>query len=55
MVKIKLLDLFNVRFENMEGMINTEISKLESEGFKITEVKILGDSLKNASIFLVYE
>lgn len=55
MVKVKLVDLFNVKFEQMENKINDEISKLESKGNKVTQVKIIGDSLKSASIFLIYE
>lgn len=55
MVKVKLIDLFNVKFEQMENKINEEIGKLESSGHKVIQVKILGDSLKSASIFLIYE
>jgi hypothetical protein len=55
MVKVKLIDLFNVKFEQMEGKINQEILSLENSGFKVKEVKLLGDSLKNAGIFLIYE
>ena len=55
MVKVKLIDLFNIRFEQMENKINQEISTLEEEGFSVREVKVLGDSLKNAGIFIVYE
>ena len=55
MVKIKIVDLFNVKFEMMENKINEEIAKLESNRHKITKVKILGESLKSASVFLVYE
>lgn len=55
MVKVKLVDLFNVKFEQMENKINDEIAKIEKQGFKVTQVKILGESLKSASIFLIYE
>lgn len=55
MVKVKLIDLFNVRFEQMENKINQEISEIESEGNKIKEIKFLGDSLKNAGVFIIYE
>jgi hypothetical protein len=55
MVKVKLIDLFNVRFEQMENKINQEITALEEDGVTIKEVKVLGDSLKNAGIFIIYE
>ncbi|MFW6286024.1 MAG: hypothetical protein ACOC16_02780 [Nanoarchaeota archaeon] len=55
MVKVKLIDLFNVKFEQMEEKINQEILTLENSGFIVKEVKLLGDSLKNAGIFLIYE
>ncbi len=54
MIKIKLIDLFSVRFEQMENKINTEVRAIEDEGNTIKEVKVIGDSLKNAGIFIVY-
>lgn len=54
MVRIKLIDLFNVKFEQMEDKINKEISQIEAAGNKIKEVKVIGDSLKNAGVFIVY-
>ncbi len=54
MVKIKLIDLFNVKFEQMENKINKEMSEIELEGNTIKEVKVIGDSLKNAGVFIVY-
>lgn len=55
MVQIKLIDLFNVRFEQMEEKINSEIKKIEDKGHTITELKFIGDSLKNAGVFIVYQ
>ena len=55
MVRIKLIDMFNVKFERMEEKINEEISAIEGQGKTVKEVKILGDSLKNAGVFLIYE
>ncbi|MCH8520271.1 MAG: hypothetical protein LAT82_05970 [Nanoarchaeota archaeon] len=54
MVQIKLIDLFNVRFEQMEDKINSEIKALETQGHTIQEIKIIGDSLKNTGIFVLY-
>lgn len=53
-MKIKLIDLFSVRFEQMENLINKEMKALELEGNTIKEVKVIGDSLKNAGVFIVY-
>ncbi|MFP4401801.1 MAG: hypothetical protein ACLFPL_01080 [Candidatus Nanoarchaeia archaeon] len=55
MVQVKLIDLFNVRFEQMEEKINSEIKKVEENGHTISQVKIIGDSLKNAGVFVLYE
>jgi hypothetical protein len=51
--QIKLVDLFNVRFEQMENRINEEINAIEEAGNNIKEVKLIGDSLKNAGVFIV--
>lgn len=53
-MKIKLIDLFSVRFEQMENLVNKEMKALELEGNTIKEVKVIGDSLKNAGVFIVY-
>jgi hypothetical protein len=53
--QIKLVDLFNVRFEQMENRINEEINAIEEAGNNIKEVKLIGDSLKNAGVFIVYQ
>lgn len=55
MTKVKLIDLFNVRFEQMENKINEELETLEKSGADIKEVKTIGDSLKNAGILVIYE
>ena len=54
MFRIKLIDLFNVKFEQMEERINQELQDLESQGYTIKEIKVLGDSLKNAGVFVAY-
>ena len=55
MIRIKIVDLYNVKFEQMEGKVNQEIIALESKGNTVIHVKVLGDSLKSACIFLIYE
>ena len=53
-MKIKLIDLFNIKFEQMESKINGEIKIIEAAGNTIKEIKVIGDSLKNAGVFIVY-
>lgn len=54
MQRIKLIDLFNIKFEQMEEKINSEIEALESQGYTVSDIRVLGDSLKNAGVFVVY-
>ena len=54
MARIKLVDLFNIKFEEMESKINQEIEALEKAGHEIQDVRVLGDSLKNAGVFVIY-
>ena len=54
MVKVKLVDLYNIRFEDMEAKINDELSKIESSGCEIVEIKTIGDSLQKCAVFIVY-
>ncbi len=55
MQKIKLIDLYNVKFSEMENNINSELSALEEKWHNIKEVKFLWDQLKNWAVFIVYE
>lgn len=55
MQRIKLIDLFNIKFSEMEDHINQEIKSLEDQGYKVDEVKFLGDQLKNWAVFIVYK
>jgi biotin operon repressor len=55
MARIKLVDLFNIKFEEMETKINKEIESLEMAGHEVNDVRVLGDSLKNAGVFIVYD
>ena len=54
-MKVKLIDLFGVKYDEMESKINREISKLQEEGCKIQEIKPIGDNLSKCVIFVVYE
>lgn len=54
MVKVKLVDLYNVKFEDMESKINAEVEKIENSGNDILEIKTIGDSLQKCAVFIVY-
>ncbi|MCA9460425.1 MAG: hypothetical protein KC550_07805 [Nanoarchaeota archaeon] len=55
MKKVKVIDLFNVKFDMMESTVNNELKKLQEEGCQVLEVKPIGDSLNKCSIFIIYE
>lgn len=55
MVKVKLLELFDIKFNRMEQKINKEIDKLKDKKADIKEVKFIGDSLQKSAVFIVYE
>lgn len=55
MKKVKVIDLFGVRYDNMEEMINGELEALQAEGKTITEVKVMGQKLSQCAVFVVYE
>lgn len=55
MKKVKVIDLFGVKYDQMEIKINGVLEDLQNEGAKIIDVKILGDKLSQCSVFVVYE
>lgn len=55
MKKVKLIDLFGVKYDEMEKKINDEISSLDQNGKKIIEIKPIGDNLSKCVIFVLYE
>ena len=54
MKRVKVIDLFNVRFNEMEDKINQILEEVETKG-KIIDVKPIGDNLNKCAIFVVYE
>ncbi len=54
MKKVKVIDLFNVKYDEMEGKINSVLETLQSEGKEVVETKIIGDSLNKCAVFVVY-
>ena len=54
-MKVKIIDLFGVKYDDMESKINSEIARLQDEGATIQEVKPIGDNLSKCVIFVTYE
>ncbi len=55
MVKqVKVIDLFNVKYDEMEGKINSVLSELQGSGKTVEEVRTIGDSLNKCAVFVVY-
>lgn len=55
MKKVKVIDLFGIKYDQMEIKINNVLHDLQSSGAKVIDVKILGDKLSQCSVFVVYE
>lgn len=55
MKKIKVIDLFGVKYDLMEEKINGVLSDLQNEGAIIVDVKIIGEKLSQTSVFIVYQ
>ena len=54
MKKVKIIDLFNVKFDQMQVKINSELEELQ-QSHKVLEVKTIGDSLNKCAVFVIYE
>ena len=50
----KVIDLFYVKYDEMEGKINSILGSLQNEGKTIDEVKVIGDSLNKCAVFVVF-
>ena len=55
MKKMKVIDLFGVKYDQMEGMINKHLDELQEQGAKIIDVKIMGQKLSQTAVFVYYE
>ncbi|MGB1247592.1 MAG: hypothetical protein ACPG4Z_01810 [Chitinophagales bacterium] len=55
MKKMKVIDLFGVKYDQMEDRINDVLGELQSSGATILDVKVMGDKLSQCSIFVYYE
>lgn len=55
MVKVKLIELFDIKFNKMEQKINREIDRLKEKKAEIKDVRIIGDSLQKSAAYIIYE
>lgn len=55
MKKIKVIDLFGVKYDLMEEKINGVLSGLQNDGATVVDVKIIGEKLSQTSVFILYE
>ena len=55
MRKMKVIDLFGVKYDQMEDMINKELEELQANGAKVLDVKIMGQKLSQTAVFVYYE
>jgi hypothetical protein len=55
MKKVKVIDLFGIKYDQMEIKINNVLSELQSSGATVIDVKVIGEKLSQCSVFVVYE
>lgn len=53
--KVKVIDLFNVKYNEMEDKINSALADLQNGGATINETKVIGDSLNKCAVFVLYD
>lgn len=52
---MKVIDLFGIKYDQMEEKINGELVALQSEGVTVIDVKVIGDKLSQCAVFVVYQ
>lgn len=55
MTKMKIIDLYNVRYEDMEEKVNTELESLQDTGASVIDVKVIGAKLNQCAVFVSYQ
>lgn len=55
MKKVKVIDLFGIKYDQMETRINNELEAIQSSGGNILDVKVIGDKLSQCSVFVYFE
>ncbi|MDA8980234.1 hypothetical protein N9G63_04250 [Chitinophagales bacterium] len=55
MKKVKVIDLFGVKYDQMETKVNNELEDIQGSGGNILDLKLIGDKLSQCSVFVYYE
>ena len=55
MQKIKIIDLYGIKFDKMEESINNKLAEMQQEGLNLKEIKVIGDKLNQGAVFVIYE
>lgn len=55
MKKVKVIDLFGIKYDQMETRINNELEAIQASGGNVLDVKVIGEKLSQCSVFVYYE
>jgi len=55
MKKVKVIDLFGIKYDQMETRINNELEEIQANGGNIIDVKVIGEKLSQCSVFVYFE
>jgi hypothetical protein len=55
MKRVKVIDLFGIKYDQMETKINDELEDIQSNGSNILDVKVIGDKLSQCAVFVYFE
>lgn len=55
MKKMKVIDLFNIKYDAMSAKINLELEALQKDKNNILDVRVIGESLNKCAVFVLYE
>jgi hypothetical protein len=55
MKKMRVIDLFNIKYDAMGTKINFELEDIQKEGHEIIDTKVIGESLNKCAVFVLYE
>ena len=55
MKKMKVIDLFNVRYDEMSDKINQELENIQNGQNEILDVKVIGEKLNQCAVFVFYQ
>lgn len=55
MKKVKVIDLFGIKYDQMETRINDVLEEIQGNGGTIIDLKVIGDKLSQCSVFVYFE